>query len=88
VAPRKLPNDILTAERILAMPTGPDKAEVMAFARFLNHHAAPVPDKPGSAICSCGVAARLMPDGNVEAVANPECACPCHEPGYAVGKAR
>lgn len=80
----RLAPDILTAERIAAMPAGPDKAEVMAFRTFLTHHARPTKQR-GSAICSCGVAARLDDQGAVRAVANPECDCPCHQPGYAAG---
>ena len=77
--------DVMTPAAIAAMPTGPDKAEVMAFWRFLLHH----PSRPlerGSSICTCGIAARLEADGTVSAVPNPNCDCPCHEDGYAVGK--
>jgi hypothetical protein len=73
--------DIMTPAVIAAMPAGPDKAEVMAFHRFLLHHA---PAHP----CSCGVAARRDEDGDIVAVANPDCDCPCHEPGYATSAKR
>ena len=73
---------IMTAERIAAMPAGPEKAEIMTFRSFLRHHAAPAhTGEPGSSICTCGVAARL--EGEiVYAVPNPGCDCPCHQPGY------
>ena len=77
-------NDIMTPAVIVAMPAGPDKAEVMAFRTFLMHHKAPAHrGEPGSSICTCGVGARLEGDV-VYAVPNPECDCPCHLPGYAV----
>lgn len=78
----RLAPDIMTPAAIAAMPAGPDKVEVMFFYTFLRHHGRPT-KRRGSAICSCGVAARL--DGDVvRAVPNPDCPCPCHEPGYAV----
>lgn len=57
-----------------------DKAEIATFARFLQHHGSPSTHR---AICSCGIAARRGEDGEIYAVANPDCECPCHEPGYA-----
>lgn len=56
-----------------------DKAEIATFARFLLNHGAP---NSKWSVCRCGVAARLEGD-DVYAVPNPECECPCHEPGYA-----
>lgn len=74
-------DDIVTPASLDAMPDGPDKAVLLDFRQFLRHHGA-AGGGPGSAICSCGVAARRE-GTKVVAVPNPACECPCHQPGYA-----
>lgn len=69
---------IADAAYIARMPAGPDKAEVMAFRTFLQHH-------PYAKPCDCGVPMRREGE-KIVAQPNEACICPCHVDGWMAGR--
>lgn len=55
-----------------------DREHILMFACFLSHHP---PRRP----CDCGVPMRREGE-HILAVANPDCDCPCHIPGWVRGE--